>query len=134
MRTNNEILTDIAKLVESSPIGALSGGIYKKTRPTDSESEDCVISLISGTTGKHIKNGKLIIKIFYTDIINGDSTFEDTQRGGELERMLYDFSNTIMNGSSGYSFYPDSRTTDCQAVEDMKQHYAVSTMNFNSLN
>ena len=55
MKTVNEILTDIYKIIKASPIDALNGGVYKNTRPTGSTLEDCVISLISGVKAKFVQ-------------------------------------------------------------------------------
>lgn len=134
MKTVNEILTDIIAKLNDSAIAGLTGSIYKNKRREGSELEDCVVSIISGNNDKFLRSGKLIIKIFYPDIIIEESNYEDSLRGQALEKMLYDFSETTLNGSSGYSFYASSRETYTDAVEELDQHYAVLRINIYSLN
>lgn len=133
MKTQNDILTDIYKIVKSSPIDALNGGVYKKIRPTNSKLEDCVIHLINGNNAKFLQDAALYVKIFYNDIQDDNTYYEDAKRGGELEQMLYDLSTTLYN-ANGYSFELQSRETYTEAVEGDKskihQHYAILKINF----
>lgn len=131
-KTQNEILTDIYQVVKNSPVDALNGQIYKKTRPSNSTLEDCVISLINGQTGKHVQDAALYIKIFYCDIRNNDTYSEDTLNGQTKERLLLDLSEKLLT-MSGYSFYVETRETYTEAVEEIHQHYAILKMNFKSL-
>lgn len=133
MKTSNEILTDIYNIVALSPIGLLSGGIYKKTRPTGSTLEDCVISLISGGTGKFLQDGAIYIKIYYLDEFQDNSWYEDTSNGGVLEALLIALSKTLLS-TNGYSFDVESRETMIEAVENIHQHYAILKMNFEVTN
>lgn len=132
MKTQNEILTDIYKIIKNSPIDALNGGIYKKTRPTNSSLEDCVISLISGINGKFLQDSGLFVKIFYHDIKNADSTYsEDSIKGQQMETLLFNLSETLLN-TNGYSFDIQSRETYTEKVieDNIDQHYAVLKINF----
>ncbi len=135
MKTQNEILTDIYKIVKTTPINDLNGGIYKNRRPTDSPLEDTVISLISGISGKFLKDGALSVKIFYPDINSNNSYFEDTEEGQVLETLLFNLSTTLLN-TEGYSFEISTRETYTEAVtnedkkEELWQHYTILKMNF----
>lgn len=132
MKTQNEILTDIYTVIKNSPINALNGGIYKKTRVTNSELEDCVISLISGVNGKFLQDAALYVKIFYNDIYNTDNTYsEDSLNGQVKEKLLFDLSNTLLK-LNGYSFIIQTRETYTEKVDDesIHQHYAILKINF----
>lgn len=129
MKTQNEILSDIFGIIQNSPINALSGGIYKKTRPTDSELEDCVISLISGTNAKFLQDGALYVKIFYLDINSNNTYSEDSLNGQAKETLLFNLSETLLN-TEGYSFEIQTRETYTEAVEEIHQHYAILKINF----
>lgn len=132
MKTQNEILTDIVKVIEDSPINDLNGDIYKKTRKTDSNLEDCVISLISGINGKFLQDAGLYVKIFYPDLKNTDQTYsEDTLNGQAKETLLFNLSNTLLK-MNGYSFDIQSRETYTEKVlnDSVKQHYAILKINF----
>lgn len=129
MKTKNEILTDIVQVVEASPIFNLAGNVYKKTRPTGSKLEDCVVSLIPGVTAKFLQDGAIYIKIFYLDINESNSYYEDTLNGQVKEQLLIDLSETLLN-MNGYSFEIQSRETYIEKVEEIHQHFAILKMNF----
>lgn len=134
MKTQNDILTGIIDLLVASPINDLNGGIYKKTRPTGSDLEDCVITLIAGTNAKFLQSAGLYIKIFYNDINQVNSYFEDSKRGGELEKLLFDFSDVLLKNNE-YSFQIETRETYTEKVleEHINQHYALLKINFRTL-
>lgn len=130
MKTTNEILTSIYTLLKATPaIDNLSGGIYKKTRPTDSVLEDVVISLIPGTGRKFLQDGALYVKIFYKDILTNNTYYEDSVNGQAKETLLIAFSETLLKNTS-YSFDITSREVYTEAVEELKQHYAILKINF----
>lgn len=134
MKTTNEILSDIWKVVSAdSAIAGLSGGIYKKTRPTDSNLVDCVIHLIPGTAAKFLTDGAIYVKLFYKDINTNNSYFEDTAFGQVLEQMLIDLSGILLK-TEGYAFEIQTREHYTEAVEDIHQHYAILKMNFQITN
>lgn len=134
MKTQNEILTDIFTIIKNSPINALNGGIYKKQRPTDSNLEDCVISLISGVNGKFLQNAGLYVKIFYPDRELNNTYSEDLLNGQAKEKLLFDLSEVLLK-TPGYSFDIQSRETYTEKVIDdtIHQHYAVLKINFKTL-
>jgi hypothetical protein len=129
MKTQNEILTEVYSLAVSSEINSLSGGIYKRIRPTDSKLEDCVIHIISGTYGKLLQDGALYIKIFYKDINANNTFFEDSARGQILEKMLFDFSQLLFK-IPGTSFYKETREFVIEPDLDTKEHYVSMKINF----
>lgn len=129
MKTQNEILTDFWHVIAASPINDLSGGIYKKIRPTDSELEDCVFHVISGTNAKFLQDGALYVKIFYKDINNNNTYSEDALNGQVKEQLLLDLSEAFLR-MNDYSFYVQSRETYTEAVEEIHQHYAILKINF----
>lgn len=136
MKTQNEILTDFIQVVKNSPINALNGGIYKKTRPTDSILEDCVLSLISGINGKFLQDAGLYVKIFFNDIyFNKTNTYiEDSLNGQKLEGLLIDLSEDFLK-LPGYSFNVMTRETYIEKILDdtINQHFAILKINFKTL-
>lgn len=137
MKTTNDILSDVYKIIKSSSIDALNGGIYKGTRPTESKLQDCVVSLISGTTAKFLQNGALYVKLFYSDIESqfstGEKTYsEDFSVASQMETLLYNLSNTLLN-TNGYSFDIESRDIHTEQIEETNEHYAVLIINFKIL-
>ena len=129
MKTQNEILTDIFLLINASPITALNGGVYKKTRPTNSELEDCVINVIPGTAAKFLQNGALYVKIFYKDIFANNTYYEDSVNAQSKELLLYNFSETLLR-TVGYHFDIRSRELYSESVSEIYQHYVILKINF----
>ena len=132
MKTTNTILSDIYTIVNASPIQALNGGIYKKIRPTDSQLEDCIISLISGVDSKFIQDGALYVKIFYKDLFQANTYMEDTLNGSAKELLLWNLSETLLN-TEGYNFYVETRELYTESVPEIHQHFAILKMNFKIL-
>lgn len=130
MKTTNEILTDIWNIVTNDvAIAALNGGIYRKTRPTDSELNDCVIHLIPGVSAKFLNDGAIYIKLFYNDIFVNNSYLEDSITGSTFEQLLIDLSKTLLS-TEGYSFDVQSREHYTEKVDEIHQYYAILKMNF----
>lgn len=132
IQTTNEVLSYIRTLLIASPINALSGGIYKKTRPNDSILEDCVFHVIAGTTEKFLQNGALYVKIFYNDIFISNTYYEDSARGQILEKLLQEFSSVLL-ADDNYNFFERSRELYTEAVPEIHQHYAILKINFEIL-
>jgi hypothetical protein len=129
MLTTNEILTAIVTIIKASPIAALNGEIYKTTRPSNRELEDCIITVLNGANAKFVQIGALTVKIFFKDIQSGDTYFEDTLNGQAKEKLLFDLSETLLK-KSGYFFLVESRTLNIEAVPEIHQHYAILSINF----
>lgn len=134
MKTQNEILTDFYQVIKDSPIDALNGGIYKKTRPTASDLEDCVFHIIPGFNAKFLQDGGLFVKIFYLDTEENNTYSEDDLNGQAKERLLFDLSEDLIR-MPHYSFQIQSRETYTEKVidDEIHQHYAVLKINFKIL-
>jgi hypothetical protein len=132
MKTSNTILSELALVIDSTAIKALSGDIYKVTRPTDSVLEDCVIHLIPGTTAKFVQDGAIFVKIFFLDINMGNTYYQDFINGNAKEVLLFTLSELFLK-TPGYSFFIESREIYIEAVEEIHQHYAILKMNFKVL-
>ena len=129
LKTKNEILNDINTAIMASAIPAsISGEVYKQIRPTDSEVEDCIFNLIQGISGKFLQSNALFVKIFYKDINDNNTFRENTKRGSEIERLLMDFSETLLN-LKGYSFDVESREFQIEAVDETKEHFCILKIN-----
>ena len=135
MKTTNDILSDIYKVVKASPIDALNGGIYKVTRPTNSTLNDCVIHLIPGTTDKFLKNGAIYVKLFYKDLFLNNTYSEDFLTGSAYETLLFNLSTTLLKNNL-YSFDIQSREIYTEAIQNVygatitNEHYAILKINF----
>jgi hypothetical protein len=132
LKTKNEILTDVISVINSTPILALNGDIYKKIRKTDSKLEDCVLNVIPGVIGKFIQDGALYVKIFYNDISIDNSFYENTLRSQYMETLLYDLSESLLKNNT-YSFDVMSRDISTESVEEIHQHFAILKINFKLL-
>lgn len=135
MKTTNEVLTDMYDIITTLWTGkGLSGSIYKKTRPSDSKLEDTIIHLIAGNNAKFVTDGALYVKIFYADINQLNTYFEDSVRGQYMENLLITLSEALVN-TTGYFFHIESRETYTEKVEEYSgEHYAILKMNFQILN
>jgi len=129
MLTTNEILTFLYSVIVASPINALGGGVYKKTRPTDSILEDCVISIIPGTSAKFVQDGAIYVKIFYLDINQDNTYYEDAATGQAMEILLRNLSESLLH-LYNISFDVQSREIYTEAVPEIHQHYAILKINF----
>lgn len=129
MKLSNQILTDVFKLIQTTPIIDLNGGIYKNTRPTDSKLEDCVYHLVGGTGAKFLQNGGLYVKIFYLDIFSNNTYYEDTTRGQVLEQMLWNLSELLLK-MNGYSFDVRTREIYIESYPEIHQHYVILKINY----
>ena len=136
MMTQKQIKNIIYSVVQDSPIpGIITGGVYIVMRPTDSIVEDCVISLISGITGKFLQDGAAQIKIIFNDLKNGNHYMEDTSRGEVFDILLFDLSTTLLKNDLGVSFDITSREIYVSRIAseqslDVYQHYVILKMNF----
>jgi len=133
MTTTNNILTEVWNIVSSSPISALSGGIYKNTRPTDSALEDCIISMFPGVSGKFLCDGQISIKIFYKDLFSNNTYVEDSLKGQAMEGLLNDLSLILLTNNT-IIFYVESREGYTAPVNEIHQHYAILKMKFKLIN
>lgn len=132
MKTTNQILTDFYKVVTANvDIQALNGGVYKKIRPTDSQLNDVVVSIITGISGKFLNDGALSVKIFYNDLFINNSWIEDMALGSQLEQILINISTTLLQ-LNGYSFEVQTREHYTARIDDENthQHYAILKMNY----
>ena len=127
--TENEILTTIYHVILASPIADLSGGVFKKVRPTDSQLEDCVISIIPGNVGKFLRDGGLYVKLFFKDIFNNNTHWEDSVNAQTKETLLFNLSESLFK-LNGMSFYKESRELMIESLPESHEHFAVLKINF----
>lgn len=132
VKTSNEILTDVYNVINTYISSLISGAIYKNVRNHQSELEDCVISLISGNSGKFIQTGSISIKIFFPDVFVNDMYVQDTSRGQEIEGYLIQISD-LLKAMNDYSFRLSSRTISISKVEDVNQHFVILRFDFETL-
>jgi len=134
MKTTNEILNDIYAIVNTSfSTSNLTGAIYKKTRPTDSQLEDTIISLISGNNAKFVTDGAIYIKTFYKNLFINNTYYEDMERGQYIENLYIPLSETLVN-TTGYFFDVQSREIYPEKVEEFEEYFIILKMNFKLTN
>lgn len=130
MKTTNAILTDMCALLTASPINDLNGGIYKKVRPTGSVLNDCVIHIITGNGAKFVQSGAIYIKIYYNMLMKGNTYYEDSLKGQQLEQLLIDFSSVLLC-SNTYFFDVSSREVYSEPMQGgINQYFVILKMNF----
>jgi len=80
IKTDIDIKDDLYAWVALCPVaGLISGRVYKDQRPLNSDKEDIVISILSGS-GKQMQEVTANVNIFVPDIRRGNDMIEDTAR------------------------------------------------------
>lgn len=133
MKTTNDILSDVYKVIKSSPIDDLDG-IIDDVRPTKSTKNDCVYNIISGNTQKFLQSAGLYVKIFSKDLFLNNTYIRDRVKIGEFETLLFNLSTDLLK-MPGYSFDIQSREIYTEAVQDgvNKEHYSILKINLRNL-
>lgn len=91
IKTGAQIETDIFTLLESEILSIINGAVYNSAgRPTDSETEDAVVSFMGGVDGQN-QEGIVNVSIYIPDIKTEDGKgrkSKDTKRCREVEAAL----------------------------------------------
>lgn len=127
-KTAHQILDDVvAKLKESGIESVISGKIYKKKRPDNSTSEDCVVMFKTGTDGQ-FQNGVVTINIYVSNVDNGQgSTVENVERTRLLESELNRICHQFTTGE--YLFKP-AIIDETWEAEEVDQHFVHLDLEF----
>lgn len=129
----NVILADLRTyIIDSGILSGITGNITVNVRKTNSILEDCVISMITGTTNKFINPNLLLIKIFYKDYQNGDSFYENFERGAELQNLLVAIKDLLLKNTD-YVFSENSIQLYSEPTEKTQEHYVILRINFQVL-
>lgn len=130
MIPQNQILTRVISEIQKTEIVNLTGGIYKKTRPTDSFLEDCTVNLITGGIGKFIQDGSLRVHLFYMDINILDTYYEDSNKAQIFENLLFNLSELLLLANIGVYFFENTREIYTSKIEDIHQHFAILKIDY----
>lgn len=93
-KTGSAIVNDVYELMVNSPIPSfILGKVYKHTRPTNSEDEDCTIRFKTGLDNRlqdgNTQSGAVTINIYVPFIDNGSGTkVPNTGRIHEIETFI----------------------------------------------
>ncbi len=131
-KTESQILTDMYQFVKSSVLATVvNGKVYKsKQRPCNSEKEDIVINLVSGTPAQ-IQTGVININIFIPDKHNGGAMVCDERRCREIEAVAEEWVEGIED-FDGYRLELDKMIGKMQ-YEDKRQHFVNIRLKFDYL-
>jgi hypothetical protein len=127
-KTAHQILDDVVARLKAGGIeSVISGRIYKKKRPDNSTSEDCVVSFKTGKDGQ-IQNGVVTVNIYVQNVDNGQgSTVENVARTRLFEAELNRVCRQFTNGE--YLFTPDNIVETWEA-EEIGQHFVHLDLEF----
>lgn len=126
MKTDTEIRDDIYRLVKQSAIAeAVSGGVYTRLRPLNSDKEDVIVSVIANAPGDP-QRATVNVDIYVKDVrINGRAE-EDTARVRQLSRIALDALRS--NVTDDYYATVDEQRT--YAIEATSEHLIQSRLRY----
>ena len=105
----------------------ITGSIYKRgMRPLDAQTEDAVISFITGLDGQ-IQTGVFVINIYVPDVVINGRSYQNSARCRELESALDGVIEQI--DDPGYDLSLKDMVQTYQE-EDLKQHFVNAKLNF----
>lgn len=119
MKTDIEIKDDIYDYLSGSSIAsAVTGGLYKRVRPIDSNSEDIVISVLANQNAQ-MQEAFVNVNIYVADNLLDGQYEEDTIRCRELCRISSDILE--VGRGDGFRFTLDSQRV--LKVEGRNEHF-----------
>lgn len=119
MKTDIEIKDDIYNLLKNSALtSAVSGGLYKRLRPINSELEDIVISVLANQNGQ-MQEAFVNINIYVADNLVGEQYEEDTIRCRQLCRIASEILD--LGRGDGFRFTLDSQRV--LKVDGRNEHF-----------
>lgn len=95
-KTGLSIESDIYSLVKSSAIKTtILGNVYRsEMRPPDAETEDAVVTFLTGTSGS-IQSGVLVVTVFVPYMQSSGSKVKDIERCTVIENVLDAFIHSL---------------------------------------
>ena len=119
MKTDIEIKDDIYNYLKGSSLeSAVTGGLYKRVRPTNSTSEDIVISVLANQNGQ-IQEAFINVNIYVADNWVEGQYEEDTIRCRTLCRIASELLE--VGRGDGFRFSLDSQRV--LKVEGRNEHF-----------
>ena len=119
MKTDIEIKDDLYNyLKDSALVSAISGGLYKRRRPVNSDSEDIVISVLANQNGQ-IQEAFVNVNIYVADNLVDEQYEDDTIRCRQLCRIASD----ILEVGRGNGFRFTLESQRLLKVEGRNEHF-----------
>ena len=118
-----------AMLVDSPLVGAVSGRLYKDSRPKNSVKEDVVISISSSMVGQ-IQRFRANVNIYVPDSRREEEYIENTKRLRVLSALAAETLEHFGNGA----FQLDMESQRCIDVEDINFHCINNRLKIRAVN
>lgn len=110
MRNEQEIKTDIYKILKTSElVESVSGVLSKTVRHDSSTAEDVVISVLSDPSNRQIEEVYVNVNVYVPDVRRGNQYEEDTIRLNELCKLSLKALRSVCGG--GFRLSLDTQKT-----------------------
>lgn len=121
MTSSNEIKTIIYKIIKGSPLEneiiSKGGSLYRNSRPTNSNKEDIVISVLANRNAQ-FQMAYVNVNIYVPDIRRDNDYIEDETRTKKLQKKAIDLFKEIVHND--YKIEIESQETF--KVQDLNEH------------
>lgn len=118
MKSDIEIKDILLGVIDGSELhNAVSGGLYKDQRPTNSGKEDIIISILNGLNGE-IQTAVINVNIYVPDVARGNDTIENAPRIRLLSKLAYELLEDYVAGD--YRFEIEKQ--QCFKVNGIDEH------------
>lgn len=130
MKSDIEIKDILYQIIKGSSLElAITGELYKNQRPTDSDKEDIVISVLDGLVGQ-IQSSVINVNIYVRDVARGDDMIENEPRVRELSRLAISTLEDVSGGEYRFSI----EKQQCLKVEGIQEHCINNKINLQITN
>lgn len=130
MKSDIEIKDILYQIIKGSSLElAITGELYKNQRPTDSDKEDIVISVLDGLVGQ-IQSSVINVNIYVRDVARGDDMIENEPRIRELSRLAISTLEDVSGGEYRFSI----EKQQCLKVEGIQEHCINNKINLQITN
>ena len=131
-KTGSAVEQDFYEILKSqTPLPEIiTGSIYKRAmRPLDAQTEDAVISFVSGLDGQ-IQTGVFVVNIYVPDVVINGRSYQNSSRCRELEAALDGIIEQI--NDSRYDLFLSNMIQTFQE-EEFNQHFVNAKLKFRLL-
>lgn len=130
MKSDIEIKDILYQIIKGSSLElAITGELYKNQRPTDSDKEDIVISVLDGLVGQ-IQSSVINVNIYVRDVARGEDMIENEPRVRELSRLAISTLEDVSGGEYRFSI----EKQQCLKVEGIQEHCINNKINLQITN
>lgn len=118
MKSDIEIKDILFGIINGSKLhNAVSGKLYKNKRPTNSDKEDIIISVLDGLNGQ-IQNSIINVNIYVQDITRDNDKIENEPRIRLLSKLAYELLEDYAEGDYQFSIEKQK----CFNVDGVDEH------------